>query len=193
MHLITAFSTRRFNKLRSDKGDILGGNLESSDEETVSSSKRKLDKNANNLVLDMGDINPGVAFLPGSCVFVQKQNALYLSKMLKRRRRGRETEYFVEYDCDCAEKTSESWVSLSNVYEINSRTRRNFEKTSEKRRLNDAREDPRQSKRLKIDAMSQQLEIMGDIPSGVEFLPDFIRSYRERTSSCKNAKEEGQR
>lgn len=193
MHLITAFSTRRFNKLRSEKGDILGGNLESSDKETVSSSKRKLDKNANNLVLDMGDINPGVAFLPGSCVFVQKQNALYLSKMLKRRRRGRETEYFVEYDCDCAEKTSESWVSLSNVYEINSRTRRNFEKTSEKRRLNDARADPRQSKRLKIDAMSQQLEIMGDIPSGVEFLPDFIRSYRERTSSCKNAKEEGQR
>ena len=91
------------------------------------------DRVSNTSVLDMEGFNSGVEFLPGSCIFVNWKNSLHLSKMLKRRKRGKITEYFVHYDGYSTD--DEAWVPLSVVYEVNPQTKKIFEKTSDTRKL----------------------------------------------------------
>ncbi len=83
------------------------------------------------ITLDMGDNDPGVEFLPGSCVFVVRKDALYLAKMVKRRKRGKHMDYLVHFDGST--DNHDAWVPLSAIYEINPRTRRIFEQTADKR------------------------------------------------------------
>lgn len=84
------------------------------------------------ITLDMGDNDPGVEFLPGSCVFVVRKDALYLAKMVKRRKtRGKQMDYLVHFDASSSDH--DSWTPLSSIYEINPRTRRIFEGTADKR------------------------------------------------------------
>jgi hypothetical protein len=90
--------------------------------------------------LDMGNNEPGVDFLPGSCVFVVRDDALYLAKMLKRRGKAPDMDYFIHYDG--SSDNYDSWVPIHLIYEINPRTRRIYESTSNKRDpLNDGEED----------------------------------------------------
>ncbi len=83
------------------------------------------------VTLDMGDNDPGVEFLPGSCVFVVRKDALYLAKMVKRRKRGNRMDYLVHFDSST--DNYDTWLPLSVIYEINPRTRRIFEQTADKR------------------------------------------------------------
>lgn len=85
--------------------------------------------------LDMGDLDSGVEFLPGSCVFVAKANALYLAKMVKRRKKGKGTEYLVQFDGMSAEHNE--WIPLSRIYELNPKTRKIYKKTSKNRSMPD--------------------------------------------------------
>jgi len=85
------------------------------------------------ITLDMGDNDPGVEFLPGSCVFVVREDALYLAKMVKRRKRGKQMDYLVHFDT--SSNDHDSWIPLSTIYEINPRTRRIFERTADKREI----------------------------------------------------------
>lgn len=90
--------------------------------------------------LDMGKNEPGVDFLPGSCVFVVRDDALYLAKMLKRRGKAPDMDYLIHYDG--SSDNYDSWVPIHLIYEINPRTRRIYESTSNKRDpLNDGEED----------------------------------------------------
>jgi len=74
----------------------------------------------------LDDVEPGVAFLPGSCVFVEWSGALYLAKMLKRRFSGVRSEYFLSYDG--FKNHHDAWVSIHNIYEVNPQTKRIFSK-----------------------------------------------------------------
>lgn len=86
--------------------------------------------------LDMGDFDAGVEFLPGSCIFVARKDALYLAKMMKRKKVGKEMKYLVHFDDSTS--NHDTWVPISSVYEINPKTRRIFESTAGKREnLND--------------------------------------------------------
>lgn len=69
-------------------------------------------------------IQPGVAFLVGSMVFVQWSGSLYLAKMLKKRYFGEHTEYFISYDG--FDQKHDAWVSIRNIYEVNPPTKRAF-------------------------------------------------------------------
>jgi hypothetical protein len=59
------------------------------------------------------DIEPGVAFLPGSVVFAEWSGALYLAKMVKKRFSGDRMEYLVSYDGFNA--NHDAWVSINNI------------------------------------------------------------------------------
>jgi len=90
--------------------------------------------------LDMGEFDAGVEFLPGSCVFVVRKDALYLAKMVKRKKIGKVMEYLVHFDGSTP--NHDTWVPLSSVYEINPKTRRIFDGTADKREnLNDEEEE----------------------------------------------------
>jgi len=86
--------------------------------------------------LDMGEFDSGVEFLPGSCVFVVRKDALYLAKMVKRKKIGKGMEYLVHFEGSTP--NHDTWVPLHSVYEINPKTRRIFDGTADKRdNLND--------------------------------------------------------
>ncbi|KAL3792176.1 hypothetical protein HJC23_009640 [Cyclotella cryptica] len=70
------------------------------------------------------DIESGVAFLPGSVVFVEWSGALYLAKMVKKRFTGDRTEYLVSYDG--FDSDHDAWISINNIYEVNPQTKRVF-------------------------------------------------------------------
>ena len=89
--------------------------------------------------LDMGDLDSGVEFLPGSCVFVVKANALYLAKMVKRRKKGRGKEYLVQFDGMSSQYNE--WISLSEIYELNPKSRRIYERTADLRTLPEEDDD----------------------------------------------------
>lgn len=72
------------------------------------------------------DIEPGVAFLPGSVVFAEWSGALYLAKMVKKRFSGDRMEYLVSYDGFNA--NHDAWVSINNIYEVNPQTKRVFKR-----------------------------------------------------------------
>lgn len=79
----------------------------------------------------MSQFDSGVEFLPGSCVFVVRKDALYLAKMVKRKKIGRSMEYLVHFDGSST--IHDTWVPLSSIYEINPRTRRVFDSTADQR------------------------------------------------------------
>jgi alkylated DNA repair dioxygenase AlkB len=142
---INPTTTRRFNKMRADaqnnefkdlQNESVGKNELSTETSSVAKTTRKKNSGAElNSTLDMGDLIPGVEFLPGSSVFVVFKNALYLAKMVKRRKRGKETDYKVHFAG--IQDAEDEWVPLSTIYEINPHSRRIFEKTANVRKEND--------------------------------------------------------
>lgn len=80
--------------------------------------------------VDLSGIDAGCDFLPGSTIFVEWKNGLYLAKMLKKRGRRENMEYFVHYDG--FRQSQDAWVSISSVYEINPQTKRAFNKQKKK-------------------------------------------------------------
>lgn len=74
--------------------------------------------------IDMGDLDPGVTFLPGSGVYVTWKKGLFHAKMLKRRKVSEETEYLVHYIG--YSESYDAWVPLSRIYEISPQTKRIF-------------------------------------------------------------------
>jgi|AntRauTorckE5430_2_1112549.scaffolds.fasta_scaffold00828_3 hypothetical protein len=89
--------------------------------------------------LDMGEFDSGVEFLPGSCVFVVRKDALYLAKMVKRKKIGKGMEYLVHFEGSTS--NHDTWIPLHSVYEVNPKTRRIFDGTADKREnLNDDEE-----------------------------------------------------
>ena len=107
---------------------------------------RKSDSSIDSLSLDMSEHDSGVEFLPGSCVFVVRKDALYLAKMMKRQKVGDGMNYLVHFDSSTSDH--DTWVPLSTVYEINPKTRRIFDRTEERREnMNEEEEeeDPEES------------------------------------------------
>ncbi len=153
LHEINAYTTRRFNKERGVQSSANSNTDDSKtksedgkvgEEEQISNAKKSdlsstkstsstkiPDLNSGSVSLDMSAFDSGVEFLPGSCVFIAKANALYLAKMIKRRKRGKGTEYFVQFDGMSSDHNE--WISLSNIYELNPKTRKIYEKTKDER------------------------------------------------------------
>lgn len=103
-------------------------------------TEKKNDHSPDDGTLDMSDHDAGVEFLPGSCVFIVRKDALYLAKMMKRKKFGNEMEYLVHFDKSTSDH--DTWVPLSAVYEINPKARRIFDRTANKREdMNDEEED----------------------------------------------------
>jgi hypothetical protein len=75
-------------------------------------------------IAQLEDIEPGVAFLPGSVVFVEWSGALYLAKMVKKRFTGDRSEYLVSYDG--FDSDHDAWISINHIYEVNPQTKRVF-------------------------------------------------------------------
>lgn len=137
-------STERYNMQRGK--EIVNSKANKLPSLSVSKRKNHIDAEGHQEItpttssLDMGNNEPGVDFLPGSCVFVVRDNALYLAKMLKRRGKAPDMDYLIHYDG--SSDNYDSWVSINSIYEINPRTRRIYERTSDKRdQLNDGDEE----------------------------------------------------
>lgn len=151
-------STERYNKQRGEETVVSTADKLTSS--AVSKRKNHLleghnEKNSISSSLDMGNNEPGVDFLPGSCVFVARDNALYLAKMLKRRGRAPDMDYLVHYDG--SSDNYDSWVPVHLIYEINPRTRRIYESTSDKRDpLNDGDEDDESESDEESDAEGEK-------------------------------------
>jgi len=79
--------------------------------------------------VDMGDLNSGVAFLPGSGVYATWKNSLLRAKMLNRRKNRNETEYLLQFG---ESSESDAWLPLSMIYEISPQAKRIFERTKNK-------------------------------------------------------------
>lgn len=79
--------------------------------------------------IDMGGIQPGVEFLPGSTLFAQRRGCLCLAKMLKKRGKGDYMEYLVQFN-DGSDESESMWLSTALVYEINPQTKRMFRQLS---------------------------------------------------------------
>ena len=77
-------------------------------------------------ITQLVDIESGVAFLPGSVVFVELSGALYLAKMVKKRFSGHRTEYLLSYDG--YDSDYDAWNSIHSIYEVNPQTKRVFNK-----------------------------------------------------------------
>jgi len=210
LHEITPTTTRRFNEQRGVNGandsKETFPNSDVKEEFTIVSTRRSQSKAEDKEpsvyldpedIIDMEDFDSGVEFLPGSCVFVAKVNALYLAKMVKRRRKGKETEYLVSFD-GMSEKHNE-WISLSRIYELNPKTRKIYDNTADKRVIPEEELDeddeseadlepsPRptveKKERKKVatrgrrgggrpkKSVTSRLYDMKDIDSGVDFLP----------------------
>ena len=84
-----------------------------------------------NTGLDMEGVASGIEFEHGGALFVDWKNVLYRAKMLKKKKRGKVTKYFVHYDG--FQKSSDAWISLSNVYQINSQTKQIFNAQHERK------------------------------------------------------------
>jgi len=69
-------------------------------------------------------LEAGVAFLPGSMVFVEWSGALYLAKMLRKRYSGNRTEYLISYEG--FDSVHDAWASILKIYEVNPQTKRVF-------------------------------------------------------------------
>ena len=74
--------------------------------------------------VDLFRIYSGVEFLPGSMIFAERKNKLHLAKMIKRRGRGDNMEYYIHYDG--SKEHTDTWKSILLVYEINPQTKRMF-------------------------------------------------------------------
>lgn len=154
-------STKKYNSQRGEETTI-GKNSSASNKAApfIPSRNSRQNLSERNQVssgpsVDMGSNEPGVDFLPGSCVFVVRDDALYLAKMLKRRGRAPHMEYFVHYDG--SSDNYDSWVPVSSIYEINPRTRRIYESTSYKRDvLNDGvnEDDTDDDSNINVDAVA---------------------------------------
>jgi hypothetical protein len=77
-------------------------------------------------ITHLEDIESGVAFLPGSVVFVKSSGELYLAKMVKKRFSGDRTEYLISYDG--YDSDYDAWNSIHNIYEVNPKTKRVYNK-----------------------------------------------------------------
>lgn len=153
IHEINDVSTLRFNEQRGEAEEPAVGVKKQLEEETESEivepeptirtrgrNAGKTSETSDDGTLDMGDNDPGVEFLPGSCVFVARKDALYLGKMLKRKMSGKEMDYLVHFDGSTP--NYDTWVPLSSIYELNPRTRRIFDRTADKREdMNDEEEE----------------------------------------------------
>lgn len=150
-------TTHRFNQQRAD--DVVSGATDQNEKskkqthskhsekkepasvEPVADTKRtrgrasavKNDHFLTDGMLDMGDHDAGVEFLPGSCVFVVRKDALYLAKMMKRKKVGKGMEYLVHFENSTSDH--DTWAPLSTIYEINPKTRRIFDRTADKREI----------------------------------------------------------
>jgi len=98
-----------------------GGTTGSSTTTTKTSCTTSL---SSTTTIDMGDIDSGVVFLPGSGVYVAWKMGLFQAKMLKRRKVSEETEYLVHYIG--YSDSYDAWVPLSRIYEISPQTKRIF-------------------------------------------------------------------
>jgi hypothetical protein len=109
-------------------------------------------------ITQLGDIESGVAFLPGSVVFVELSGALYLAKMVKKRFSGERTEYLLSYDG--YDSDYDAWNSIHNIYEVNPQTKRVFNRMNAdiKSGIKPKRSDPPKNKpeRKKRDSTSTQ-------------------------------------
>jgi len=74
----------------------------------------------------LNTIDSGVVFLPGSMVFVEWSDALYLAKMVKKRYSGERMEYLISYDG--FQSDYDAWVSIHKIYEVNPQTKRVFKR-----------------------------------------------------------------
>ena len=190
VHKRTAYTSRRYNKQRREEAAASQSAASDSKSTVSASSKSKapgpsefdLSDEEGDKALDMKGIQSGVEFLPGSSVFVKWNEALYLAKMVKRRLRAGETQYYITYNG--FRDSSNAWVSLSNIYEINPRTRKIFEKKDTKQirtktsvdhlnRVTAAGSKKRPySSQSSIGSASQAgLDALERVESGVPFLP----------------------
>ena len=168
-------NSKRFEEQRSDSpvSDSLSskkskssrkssGNLSTRSSAAESTSRRSRKRNdlstnnsEDNSTLDMSQFDSGVEFLPGSCVFVVRKDALYLSKMVKRKKIGRSMEYLVHFDGSST--IHDTWVPLSSIYEINPRTRRVFDSTADQREdLSEDDEGEEREKKEKIEVQTRR-------------------------------------
>lgn len=148
LHEVNAETTRRFEEQRpapsntgvqpefdapsADTSMTTRGKSNASDDQShqhftrqkkpPSRSRSDISANTTQLV----DIEAGVAFLPGSVVFVEWSGALYLAKMVKKRFSGERTEYLLSYDG--YDSDYDAWNSIHNIYEVNPKTKRVFNK-----------------------------------------------------------------
>jgi hypothetical protein len=77
----------------------------------------------------MQGIPSGVEFLPGSTLFAARKGCLFLAKMLKKRGKGEDQEYFIHFN-DGKDDSESFWISIAHVYEINPQTKRVFRQLS---------------------------------------------------------------
>lgn len=84
--------------------------------------------------IDMQGIPSGVEFLPGSTLFAERKGSLSVAKMLKKRGKGEDMEYFVQFN-DGTEDSESIWIPTALVYEINPQTKRVFRQLSKKVKL----------------------------------------------------------
>ena len=196
MHKITAYTSRRFNKQRREAAENAASGNAVTEVAKRKGKTRSIAPSASDaesdgevtidLVLD--GIISGVEFLRGSSIFVFHRNALYLAKMLKRRIRSGESQFFIHYNG--FRDSSNTWVSVDNVYEINPQTRKIFEmKDTGQIRSKPAEEalkkaaaaaarkqrpvgNQRKGSRLSSVASEQAFfEALRNVDSGVDFLP----------------------
>lgn len=153
LHEVNAVTTQRFEEQRLIPADILyeSGHpaefgystrrkkaSESSDPASLSSSghsaamqKKPPPRRMRSDASETGQaalekLEPGVDFLPGSMVFVEWSELLYLAKMVKKRYSGDRTEYLISYDG--YKSIHDSWVSIRKIYEVNPQSKRVFKK-----------------------------------------------------------------
>ena len=191
VHKRTAYTSRRYNKERrlAEAGAANGGANDSKSTASASSRSKAPSEvdlsDEDNMLLDMKGIQSGVEFLPGSSVFVKWKEALYLAKMVKRRIRAGETQYFITYNG--FRDSSNAWVSLDNIYEINPQTRKIFEKKDTKQvRTKTSQEHlnrvtagnvrknkpvSRQVSRQSSTGSMSGLDALEQVESGVSFMP----------------------
>jgi len=139
LHEVNEATTKRYEEQRLIPADILYGTDQTEFSmvtrrkkaaEESNSSPSKLKHRGSRIdiseLADIGDIEPGVAFLPGSVVFVEWSGALYLAKMLKKRFSGDRMEYMVSYDG--YESDFDAWVSIHKIYEVDHQSKKVFKR-----------------------------------------------------------------
>lgn len=187
-------NVRRFNAQRKEalkrslKTDHDGSNTEPHFESSHPNKRLKKDNDESTKKLKDAGVSPGVEFLPGSCVFVELENKVYLGKMAKRRKNGDNIEYLLVFDDDSL-RPSQRWTPLSMIFEINPRTRRVYEITRNKSgptiNVPQPYENLKTSNVSLIDNKTAKIKVSSapqwaqSVSSGVDFLPGstlFVRS-----------------